>query len=229
MPAVPIVMGAVSAYSAIKNAKAAGQQNALMRQAQQNQAGALEKGQAAGQSMLSMGMPATSSALNYWGTMLHGNRAAMGLATAAPRAQITDQYRGAMAGLEHAGVRGGEAATAKAELIRDQAAKVAGLTAGVQPMAAGEVGAMGQNLVSGGTSAMMNAATGYGGAATTAGNQASQFAAGERADLGGVGTSMGELVNWWKNRNQGKTPSYNPSWTMTTPDYANPSDAGGYG
>src|SRR5512142_3217621 len=59
----------------------------------------------AGRAMTGVGLPAATSATNYWSTLLSGNRQQMNLATAAPRAAITDQTTGAIRGLERSGVR----------------------------------------------------------------------------------------------------------------------------
>lgn len=107
-----------------------------------------------GQDTLGRGTGFLGQAGNYWQTLLGGSRAAMAQATAGPRAAITDQYRGAERGLERSGLRGGVRDLASAELSRDRAGKVAGLTTGVQPMAAqglssvgGELGSLGLSQI----------------------------------------------------------------------------------
>jgi hypothetical protein len=107
-------------------------------------------------------MPMVQNAGGYFNTLLRGDRAAMSQATAGPAAQITDQYRGANSSLEHMGIRGGEAATSRAELARDQAAKVAGLTTGVQPMAAGALASLGMNQTEQGQRGVAAAGEGFG-------------------------------------------------------------------
>lgn len=82
------------------------------------------------------GLTSLGQAGNYWSSLLGGNRAQMAQATAGPRAALTDVYRGAQRGLEHSGVRGAQRDVASAELNRDRASKIAGLTTGIQPMAA---------------------------------------------------------------------------------------------
>lgn len=97
-----------------------------------------------GRQLFGMATPALGQATNYWQTLLGGNRAAMAQATAGPRAALTDQYRGAERGLERSGLRGGVRDLASAELSRDRASKIAGLTTGVQPGAAEQLGNLGQ-------------------------------------------------------------------------------------
>jgi hypothetical protein len=149
-------------------------QSAMQRTPEEQQA--LAGGQAAagglgrqGAGLTGMGLPYAGQSAgmlgqsgNYWQTLLGGNRAAMAQATAAPRGAITDQYRGAERSLERSGVRGGVADLARAELSRDRAGKIAGLTTGVQPMAAeqlasvgGQMGQLGTTLTGQGTAALI--------------------------------------------------------------------------
>jgi hypothetical protein len=100
---------------------------------------------AGGSSLLERGMPRTDQAGAYWSTLLNGNRSQMAMATAGPRAQITDIYRGAESNLERSGVRGAARDVAAAELGRDRASKIAGLTTGVQPMAAQALAGIGSD------------------------------------------------------------------------------------
>lgn len=110
-----------------------------------------------GQTLTGMGMPALQKSLGYYSTLLGGNRAAMSLATAAPRAAITDTYRGAERNLEYSGVRGAARESAVADLARDKAGNISRLTAGVQPGAAGALADIGSNLTGQGTTAFGNA------------------------------------------------------------------------
>jgi hypothetical protein len=98
-----------------------------------------------GMDLMDRGMPWTDQAGTYWSTLLKGNRAQMAQATAAPRAAITDIYRGAESNLERSGVRGAARDVAAAELGRDRASKIAGLTTGVQPAAATALADMGES------------------------------------------------------------------------------------
>lgn len=115
-----------------------------------------------GQQLTQTGMPGVTNSMNYWSTLLHGNRAQMSQATAAPRAALVDQERGAERKLEHAGVQGGVRDLVKGELGRDYAGQTARLTTGMQPAAAEMLGDMGSRLVGGGTQAFGNAGNMWG-------------------------------------------------------------------
>ena len=181
----------------------AGQQNKLMKQAQKQGMGTFGDVRRQGQSLFQQGMPATQNAINYYGTLLRGNRAAMQQATAGSAAQLTDTYRGAEAGLKRSGVRGGERATALAELTRDKASQIAQLTTGQQGEAARGLGLMGMNLTGQGLGAEVSAGQGFGGIASQAGGKETEYGRGASADFAGVGKSMAELVKIWNNRRRG--------------------------
>ena len=189
---VPIVTGGISAFSAIKNGRAAGRQTKIMEGAQQQQMGALAQNRQQGTDLFQAGMPATQNALNYYATLLRGSRAAMQQATAGPAAQLTDTYRGAERGLERMGIRGGEAATARAELSRDRANAIAQLTTGQQGAAAAALGGLGSRLTGQGVDAVSGAATGYGNLAGQAGDVAAGYRQDARDDWAGVGKAFGE-------------------------------------
>lgn len=104
-------------------------------------------------SQMGMAKPGVEKALGYYTTLLNGSRSEMRTATSQPRAAINDTYRGAARGLEHSGVRGGALDTAKSELSRDRAGKVANLTSGVQPMAAEALGNLSTGLMGNANSA----------------------------------------------------------------------------
>lgn len=208
MPAViPLVATGISAYGAFKNSKAAGaagkQQNALLGE----QASSARQGRTIGTGLVQAGMPATQSALSYYAKLLQGNRAAMSQATAGANRQITDVYRGAERGLERQGVRGGVQQTALAELSRDRAASIAGLTTGQQGGAANALADIGGQLTQQGMSGISGAASQFGDAAGQYGDQAHEFRQAGRQDLAGVGRGVGETAtagwDWWKNRGRG--------------------------
>ena len=89
-----------------------------------------------GGELITSGRETLAGPRGYWQKLLGGNRAAMAQAVAGPRAALTDVYRGAERGLERSGVRGAQRDVATAELGRDRASRIAGLTTGVQPFAA---------------------------------------------------------------------------------------------
>ena len=200
MPAIPIAMVAISAYSAYKNAKNASNQTKMMQAGQTQAFGAGQQNQAAGKSLFNMGMPATQNAINYYSTILRGNRAAMQQATAGSAAQLTDVYRGAQRGLERQGVRGGEAATANAELNRDRANSIAQLTTGQQGGAAAALGQIGGQATGQAINATGDAGNAFNGVASQAAQQANYYTGNERSDMAGVGQGAGEILKWWQNR-----------------------------
>jgi hypothetical protein len=160
-----------------------------------------------GQSLMGAGMPAMKSALNYYQTLLQGNRAAMAQAVAGPTAQLTDMYRGAERNLDRQGVRGGSRDLAVAELGRDRANSLAQLTTGVQPMAAGNLGSLGGSMTSMGAGALSSAA-GIGSNITGQGFQnrqnSNQMWGGALSDVGGA------MFDVWKAKGIGQPKPMGP-------------------
>lgn len=152
-----IVMAGAQLFSAMRGSKRSGAESQAL-QGQQAAGGQLLN---QGQSLFGAGMPAMRSALSYYDTLLQGNRAAQSQAIAAPTAQITDLYRGAERNLDRQGIRGGERDLAAAELGRDRTSKLAQLTTGVQPMAAGQLGALGGSAAGMGVGASQGAGSIY--------------------------------------------------------------------
>lgn len=146
-PAIPLIaqgVGALVGHFAGKKATSAAQkrsdeENVSLEGGQETGAEALS----AGTGLMKQGRPMIADAGNYYKTLLHGNRAAMGLATAAPRASITDSYRGAARNLDQSGIRGAAKDVHAGELNRQRAGQIAGLTTGVQPAAAEALGNLG--------------------------------------------------------------------------------------
>lgn len=220
--AIPIIMAvsatagtAYSIYAANKQQKTLESQYAQARQDQQNLQAKQEE---QGQTQLNQAKPGLNQALGYYSTLLGGNRAQMRNVTAAPRAAITEQYRGAEHGLEKAGLRGGALDTAKEELARDRVGKVAGLTTGVQPMAAEALG----NLTSG---LMGNVNGAFGNAGMTGANllnaDARQLSEQRNADSRSMsswgGLVSGLLSGYGGNKNYGVQPAgYTPSSSYAT-------------
>lgn len=112
-----------------------------------------------GTNLVQQGQQNLNPALNYYQALLGGDRAKQAQVTAAPRAAISDTYRGAEHGVERSGLRGATKDLATAELSRDRASKIAGLTTGVQPMAAGAVSDISTNLLSQGGGMQQNASS----------------------------------------------------------------------
>jgi hypothetical protein len=156
--AIPITMAGASLGQAYLGSKRSGAEKSALA----GQQGIASQLQGQGQQLYGAGMPAMRSALNYYSTLLQGNRAAMSQAVAGPTAQLTDMYRGAERNLDRQGIRGGGRDLAQAELGRDRAGQLARLTTGVQPMAAGALGQMGSSAVGQGLGATGAAGGQYG-------------------------------------------------------------------
>lgn len=154
-PAVPwIIKGGSMLAGGLLGKKAqdsAGQLSPMEQASLQGVTNSANQMSAQGKMLTGAGMPGVTGAMNYYQTLLSGNRGAMAQATAGPRASITDQFRGAGRSLERSGVRGGVKDLLKGEMARDQAGQTARLTTGMQPAAAGALGQLGSNLVGEGT------------------------------------------------------------------------------
>lgn len=150
-PFIPLIAKGASVVGGLLGGKLA--QNAAQQRSPEEQAaltgasGAASNLQTTGQGLIGQGLPGVQQSMGYYSSLLNGNRSQMGLATAAPRAAITDQTRGAEQGLERSGLRGGIRDLAKANLQRQSAGQIAGLTTGVQPDAARALGALGSETV----------------------------------------------------------------------------------
>ena len=148
MPVVPLVImagGAIISHYANKSAAAAAakrspEENTALSGAQTGAA----KLQGSGAASIDTGVETQKPATNYYDTLLHGNRAEMSGAVAAPTAKITDVYAGAQRGLDQAGVRGAQKDVASADLNKNRAASISSLVTGVQPAAASALTSIGQ-------------------------------------------------------------------------------------
>jgi hypothetical protein len=179
-------------------------------------------GQAAGMAgeLYGESKPYLRQAGNYFSTLLRGNRAAMQQAVAGPTAQLTDVYRGAERGLERSGVRGAQRQVAAGDLARDRASKIAGLTTGIQPYAAEQLGKLG-------TDYMQNAAPLYGTAGNVyenllgAGARNREYARGEGEKggkaIGGLVRDIGQTI--WNSRGPKQGPIWGQTIGMKKPDY----------
>ena len=156
-PAMPwIIKGAsiLGGYLGGKKAQSSAMQRSPEEQAALTGAtGAANTLNQTGSVLTGTGLPAVNKSLSYYQTLLSGSRPAMALATAGPRAAITDTYAGAQRNLDRAGVQGASRMEAEADLGRQRAAQIAGLTTGVQPAAAGALMQGGQGLIGEGNAA----------------------------------------------------------------------------
>jgi len=156
-PAIPwIVKGGIAIAGHYANKRAAnkassrGGEEELARTGAQGAAGRLgRQGEQAFDTGFGQGY---EPAMGYFRSLARGGNAAQ-VATAGPRAQITDAYRGANTALDKNLMDPAQKAQAQAGNARDVAAQVSRLTAGVQPMAYSQLANMGmQGMELGGRS-----------------------------------------------------------------------------
>lgn len=150
-PFIPLIAKGAGVLGGIFAGKKA-QSAAMQRSPEEQQAlsgaqGAAGELATTGQSLTEQGQNTQAPATSYFDTLLRGNRAQMGVATAAPRAAITDIYRGAGRNLEHSGIRGPQADVAKGDLNRQRASQLSSLVTGVQPGAASALTSIGQTQI----------------------------------------------------------------------------------
>jgi len=145
-------------------------------------------GNAAGgaQQLYTQGQQLLSGPSNYYQALLSGNRAAMTQAVAPGIAALTDTYRGAIRGLDQAGVQGAQKAQAMSDLTRQRAGQIGSLITGVQPGAASALTGMGQNQLNLTPSLYQVGGGIYG----TMGNQAYN----QRVFANDVGTQTGSAI-----------------------------------
>jgi hypothetical protein len=199
-------MGGIQLASSIKasrDAKKAKQAEAASQQQQGQIGGQLQQ---QGAQLFQQGMPALQNATGYYSTLLQGNRGAMNQAVAGPTAQITSLYRGAERGLDRGMIRGGVRDVARAELGRDKANSLAQLTTGVQPMAAGALGALGGGAVSAGMGGTANAGQLFGSLAHSQQNSRQLSAGIDRQNGQDMGASIGTLLGGIQQGRNSKAP-----------------------
>jgi hypothetical protein len=208
MPVVPLAImagGAIISHYAAKSAAAAAAKRSPEELTAQGgaQTGAA-KLQTAGSAALDTGAETQRPATTYYDTLLHGNRAQMSQAVAAPTAKITDVYAGATRNLEQSGVRGAQKDVASADLAKNRASAISGLVTGVQPVAANALTSIGEtqqargaSMVASGNNTYSNL-LGIGQANRVQSNKAGTDAA---ASVGALATSAaGVYTDWYKGR-----------------------------
>ena len=154
---VPVAMMVASYVASRRAQKKAAERSKEEQAALQGAQTSAQQIQQTGQNLVGTGSPMQTQAANYYQTLLRGSRPAMAQATAAPTAAITDIYRGAERNLDRAGVQGAARDVAVADLGRQRAGQIAGLTTGVQPAAAGELAGIGGQMTGQGVGALQGA------------------------------------------------------------------------
>lgn len=157
MPAVPaLIMAGASAagtYGAGKIGKSA-QKNAMQRTPEElalitSQKGLADQMGQQGRQLFSAGVPAVRSTLDYYQSLLSGDRQARMNAVSGEAQDTAEAYSGADRAVSQR-LRGGERDQALAENSREKAGQIARLVTGVRPMAAGATGDLGTRLIGAG-------------------------------------------------------------------------------
>lgn len=163
------------------------------------QVGIGERSAALGEQFANIAKPYLTKAGDYWSALLSGDKGKMQEAVAPAAEQISQLYTGARKNIENFLPRGGERNLAVAQLPQAQAGDLARLYAGVQPQAAGALGA----LASGGASSgvgLSSVGASYGGNAASAGssllNYYGQAAQGRGQAIGGAATGLGTYLGY---------------------------------
>lgn len=221
MPAVPAIIGAggsiVGGLLGHKASQQAQQRSPEEQALLNSQTQAINQGRQQSAQMFGSAMPAINQTLGYYRALLGGNRAQMGLATAGARGSIADTYKGATRGLVASGVRGGVLDQAKADLARDRTRAIAGLTSGVQPMAAQGLAGTAAPLVSG---TIANNAAGLSATNALLGNEMQNRQIGQQAGQqtgAGVGALIADLLSAYGGRGgSGGAASLAPLYSRST-------------
>jgi hypothetical protein len=96
-----------------------------------------------GQQFSSLALPRISQGLNYYGTLLGGNRAAIRGAVSPELQDIGEAYKGADVAIGRGYMQGGQRDQALAENARAKAGQISRLIGGVRPMAAQGISQLG--------------------------------------------------------------------------------------
>jgi hypothetical protein len=157
MPVVPFIPLIAQGVGALGGALAGKKATSMAQQRSPEELAALsgETGAAntlgtTGNSLVTQGRSMMQQPADYYSRLLGGDRAAMAEATAGPRAQLQEGYKGAQSQLATSGIRGAAKDQLSGNLMRQGASQIAGLTTGVQPAAAGALGSLGTTTLQAG-------------------------------------------------------------------------------
>lgn len=200
--AIPIIIAAAgTSYGIYAQHKAQQTAQEQYAQSRADQQGLQQQQTGLAKQLTSRALPGANKALGYYSTLLNGSRGEMRQATVGPRGAINDTYRGAERGVS-AKLTGGARDTALAELSRDRAGKVAGLTTGVQPAAAEALGGLSSGLLGTGNAAFGNAGmTGANILNSSQGNLRDVM--GQDSGAKGWGSLVASLLDQWGKRGGG--------------------------
>lgn len=172
LPAIiPAAIGAAGSIGgALLSRPSSQQKNAMQSAADLNaqQAQNVAQGRDLATQYTGMATPAIQNALNYWNTLLHGDRTAMSTALAPEVSQIGQGIASATDTTSQFAPRGGARTTTLANLPYNQQGQVSSLYQTLRPAAATAVGqlgtqaaSLGSGFLSGSTAAANDAASNY--------------------------------------------------------------------
>lgn len=201
MPAVPAlimaggsVVGSIAAGKARKSAQKQAMQRSPEEQALMDKQGGLQdQATAQGKQTFSGGMGQLRSTIDYYRSLLNGDRATRMNAVSGEAQDTADAYQGADVAANKT-LRGGERDQAVAENARAKAGSVARLVTGVRPGAAAALTGIGQNLLS--TSEGFSGQAANIGANLLGNSTDNRFKANEAGDKAaeGVGSAIGNIT-----------------------------------
>lgn len=154
--AVPLItaglgIGSSAVASKLSKAKPSSTESNVLNQDAQAQQTSLNSGQ----NLIGMGTQASQAPMNYWSSILSGNRSAMTGALAPEISRIGQGYQTAEQTSAALSPRGGPSAEFNAELPFAQQHDITSLLQGARPDAAKSLAGQGSNLLSAGTQSLL--------------------------------------------------------------------------
>jgi hypothetical protein len=227
MPAVPALIGVAgslgSAWLGSRAAKSAMQRSPEELDALTANTALARQSATQGSQLFSRSMPAVGNALNYYQTLLSGNRAARTAAMAPEAESVANAYEGANQAINRGYVRGGVRDTALAENARAKAGQIARLTTGVRPMAAQGMADIGSRLMGAGQQSVGTAAgINQGTIASGTQNRLIGMQAGQETTRS-LGAIFARLLALYGQRVPSTTTPKPPNPTNIPDSYMNPS------
>ena len=194
-----LIAGGTALYGWYQNRKQANAQEGMQQGQMDRQNSLANYLRKQSEETYNLSAPAYGKAISWYQSLLGGNRTAMNQAVAPAVGQLNETYKGAERGLDRMGIRGGERDMARAELQRQKAGQIGGLTVGVQPAAADKLGQLGMQ----GMYASLNGSQASGSAGMNAANiydsllRRSDVQFGRDAE---TGQSLMSLIMPWLNQ-----------------------------
>lgn len=197
--AIPLITSGIQLLGGLLGNRKTGAEKGLESSVKEQSALAREMAKF-GKGQMSMANPAMSKAMQHYMTLLQGNRGAMDAALAPERGQIAEAARGAQMGMDAKMAPGPQRDAALAELQRQKFGQMAMLPFQARNSAAGQVGALGSDLLGKGNALMGSSASALG----NMGNQYGQLAQaqqGRNQAWGQIGSNIYDIFsNYFKNK-----------------------------